>query len=107
MSGWVIATSSGESPRALTLGAAEATRFGRASYPRPLQPMPRYIAFLRALNVGGHTVKMDHLRSLFEALGFGGVESFIASGNIIFDTPSTDTVVGGLDCRSRTMTASR
>jgi len=28
------------------------------------------IAFLRAINVGGHTVKMDHLRGLFEALGF-------------------------------------
>jgi uncharacterized protein (DUF1697 family) len=51
----------------------------------------RYIAFMRALNVGGHTVKMDHLRSLFEALGFTGVESFIASGNIIFESPSTDT----------------
>ena len=53
--------------------------------------MQRYIAFMRALNVGGHTVKMDHLRSLFEALGFSGVESFIASGNIIFESPSTDT----------------
>lgn len=52
--------------------------------------MQRYVAFLRALNVGGHTVKMEHLRSLFEALGFGGVESFIASGNIIFQSSSTD-----------------
>ena len=52
--------------------------------------MQRYVAFLRALNVGGHTVKMDHLRSLFEALGFERVESFIASGNIIFDAPSKD-----------------
>ncbi|HEV7587643.1 MAG TPA: DUF1697 domain-containing protein [Longimicrobium sp.] len=52
--------------------------------------MQRYVAFMRALNVGGHTVKMDHLRSLFEALGFTGVESFIASGNIVFDSPSTD-----------------
>jgi uncharacterized protein (DUF1697 family) len=53
--------------------------------------MQRYVAFMRALNVGGHTVKMDHLRSLFEALGFEDVESFIASGNIIFRSPSTDT----------------
>ena len=52
--------------------------------------MQRYIAFMRALNVGGHTVKMDHLRSLFEALGFTGVESFIASGNIIFESESPD-----------------
>jgi len=48
---------------------------------------PRYIAFLRAINVGGHTVKMDHLRKLFEALEFANVETFIASGNVIFDSP--------------------
>lgn len=48
--------------------------------------MPRYIAFLRAINVGGHTVKMDTLRQLFAALGFLGVETFIASGNVIFET---------------------
>lgn len=47
--------------------------------------MIRYFAFLRALNVGGHTVKMSDLRAEFEALGFGHVESFIASGNVIFE----------------------
>jgi len=50
--------------------------------------MPKYFAFLRAINVGGHTVKMDYLRALFEALGFANVETFIASGNVIFDSPS-------------------
>jgi uncharacterized protein (DUF1697 family) len=50
--------------------------------------MPKYVAFLRAINVGGHTVKMDYLRGLFEALGFTNVETFIASGNVIFDSPS-------------------
>ncbi|CAA9282811.1 MAG: hypothetical protein AVDCRST_MAG93-3306, partial [uncultured Chloroflexia bacterium] len=29
--------------------------------------MPRYIALLRAINVGGHNVKMAHLRELFES----------------------------------------
>ena len=48
--------------------------------------MPRFIACLRAINVGGHTVKMDRLRQLFEALGFSGVETFIASGNVTFQT---------------------
>ena len=48
--------------------------------------MPRYIAFLRAINVGGHTVKMDVLRQQFEALGFSNVETFIASGNVVFET---------------------
>jgi len=46
--------------------------------------MTRYIAFLRAINVGGHTVKMEHLRGIFESMGFSNVETFIASGNVIF-----------------------
>ena len=46
--------------------------------------MTRYIAFLRAINVSGRRVKMDHVRKLFEALGFSNVETFIASGNVIF-----------------------
>ena len=53
--------------------------------------MPKYIAFLRAINVGGHTVKMDQLRNLFQAMGYSNVETFIASGNVIFSTPGTDT----------------
>ena len=53
--------------------------------------MPKYVALLRAINVGGHTVKMDYLRSLFEDLGFANVETFIASGNVIFDARSKDT----------------
>lgn len=52
--------------------------------------MSKYIAFLRAINVGGHTVKMDHLRDIFESLGFSNVETFIASGNVIFETKSKD-----------------
>jgi len=46
----------------------------------------RYIVFLRAINVGGHTVKMDRLRALFESFGFSDVETFIASGNVVFST---------------------
>lgn len=49
--------------------------------------MPRYIAFLRAINVGGHTVTMADLRRHFEALGYANVETFIASGNVLFDSP--------------------
>ncbi|HUG34151.1 MAG TPA: DUF1697 domain-containing protein [Anaerolineales bacterium] len=52
--------------------------------------MTRYVAFLRAINVGGHTVKMDHLRGLFESLSFANVETFIASGNVIFETKDKD-----------------
>lgn len=52
--------------------------------------MPRLFAFLRAINVGGHTVKMDDLRQLFESLGLSNVETFIASGNVIFETEKQD-----------------
>jgi uncharacterized protein (DUF1697 family) len=52
--------------------------------------MPKYVALLRAINVGGHTVKMDYLRSLFAAIGFSNVETFIASGNVIFDSKAKD-----------------
>ena len=50
--------------------------------------MPRYIALLRAINVGGRVIKMDRLRALFEALGLSEVETFIASGNVLFNSSS-------------------
>jgi uncharacterized protein (DUF1697 family) len=48
--------------------------------------MSKYFSFLRAINVGGHVVKMDALRDLFVAMGFSSVETFIASGNVIFES---------------------
>ena len=48
--------------------------------------MPRYVAFLRAINIGGRVVKMDRLRKLFEELPLTNVETFIASGNVIFES---------------------
>jgi len=53
--------------------------------------MPKYVAFLRAINVGGRTVKMEELRRIFDAIGFSNVETFIASGNVIFDSKSKAT----------------
>lgn len=50
--------------------------------------MPRYVAFLRAINVGSRVVKMGRLRALFADLGVANVETFIASGNVLFDSPS-------------------
>ncbi len=51
----------------------------------------QFIAFLRAINVGGHVVKMDALAIVFEQLGFGNVATFIASGNVIFTSTGKDT----------------
>ena len=63
--------------------------------------MPRYAAFLRAINVGGHVVKMDHLRRLFESLDLTPVETFIASGNVVFSSRSRDS--GALERRIERM----
>jgi uncharacterized protein (DUF1697 family) len=38
--------------------------------------------------VGGHNVKMDDLCKPFHNLGFTNVQTFIASGNVIFETRS-------------------
>jgi uncharacterized protein (DUF1697 family) len=51
--------------------------------------MAKYVAFLKAINVGGHVVKMETLRELFSGLKFANVETFIASGNVIFETKAT------------------
>ena len=52
-----------------------------------------WVAFLRAINVGGRNVTMAELRQVFEAAGYEGVASFIASGNIVFRTaPDQDSM---------------
>jgi uncharacterized protein (DUF1697 family) len=56
----------------------------------PMTRPSRFVAFLRAINVGGHTVTMATLRGHFEALGLSDVETFIASGNMIFTASSKD-----------------
>ena len=53
--------------------------------------MNHYTAFLRAINVGGRTVKMETLRAIFAAMGFADVSTFIASGNVLFTADSADT----------------
>ena len=50
--------------------------------------MPRYVALLRGINVGGHRIKMDRLRELFVELDLADVTTFIASGNVIFSVGS-------------------
>lgn len=54
--------------------------------------MPKYIAFLRAINVGGHVVKMETLRELFVSFGFTDAETFIASGNVVFNATGKNAV---------------
>ncbi|MCA9599916.1 MAG: DUF1697 domain-containing protein [Myxococcales bacterium] len=48
--------------------------------------MPRYVAFLRAVNVGKRTVPMARLKEELEALGFSKVSTFLNSGNAVFES---------------------
>lgn len=46
--------------------------------------MIRYAALLRAVNVGGRTVRMEELRAIFHGMGFADVRTLLASGNVLF-----------------------
>ncbi|MEO7167860.1 MAG: DUF1697 domain-containing protein [Spartobacteria bacterium] len=48
--------------------------------------MPRYIAFLRGINLGKRRLPMSRLVALFAELEFTEVATFIASGNVIFSS---------------------
>jgi uncharacterized protein (DUF1697 family) len=58
----------------------------------------RFVAFLRGMNLGGRRISNDGLRAAFEALDLTGVETFRASGNVVFDGPDG---VGGADVSAR------
>jgi uncharacterized protein (DUF1697 family) len=48
--------------------------------------MTRFVALLRAVNVGGRALPMAALRDLCEAeLGWEAVQTYIQSGNIVFE----------------------
>ncbi|MEL6804868.1 MAG: DUF1697 domain-containing protein [Bacteroidota bacterium] len=49
--------------------------------------MKQYVALLRGINVGGHRkIKMADLRHLCEKIGFETVQSYIQSGNLVFQS---------------------
>jgi uncharacterized protein (DUF1697 family) len=51
-------------------------------------PEMRYVALLRGINVAGKsTIRMPDLKECVEALGYDDVSTFIASGNVMFETP--------------------
>ncbi len=52
--------------------------------------VPRYVALLRGINLGKRRVKMDELRAHFETLNFTNVSTFIASGNVLFESRDRD-----------------
>ena len=46
--------------------------------------MARFVAFLRAVNVGGRRVEMARARAVLEHLGYDDVDSYVNSGNLLF-----------------------
>ena len=59
--------------------------------------MPAYIALLRAINVGGTgKLKMSELKAACEAAGLRRVSTYIASGNIVFESAKPASAVQGL-----------
>lgn len=59
----------------------------------------KYVAFLRGVNLGRRTVKKHELIEVFARMGFGRVETFLASGNVLFesqDTPDAEKIESAL-----------
>ena len=53
--------------------------------------MPHYVAFMRAINVAGHArVSMSDVRDAFAAAGCRKVQTYIQSGNVIFESPARE-----------------
>jgi uncharacterized protein (DUF1697 family) len=56
--------------------------------------MAQYIALLRAVNVGGTgKLPMTDLKALCEAAGFAQVQTYIASGNVMFESKESEAKV--------------
>ncbi|MBV9064141.1 MAG: DUF1697 domain-containing protein [Methylobacteriaceae bacterium] len=56
--------------------------------------MTTFIALLRAVNVGGTgRLPMHDLKAMCEAAGFLNVRTYIASGNVVFETPLSELKV--------------
>jgi uncharacterized protein (DUF1697 family) len=53
----------------------------------------KFICLLRGINVSGKKlIKMELLRGMFEQMGFADVQTYIQSGNIIFETIETGEI---------------
>ena len=68
-----------------------------------------YIALIRAVNVGGTgKLPMSELKSICEDAGFLNVQTYIARGNIVFESKASESKVKSeLEARLRTIWASR
>lgn len=63
--------------------------------------MPRCAVFLRAINVTGRFVKMAELQAAVAGLGYGEVQTFINTGNLVLDSAglTPEALAADLDAR--------
>lgn len=53
-------------------------------------PTPNYVAFLQGINVGKRQVQMTKLKSAFDKMGYSGVNTILATGNVVFYSDNED-----------------
>ena len=56
--------------------------------------MTVYVALLRGINIGNRRIKMDALRVIAEGCGFGAVQTYVQSGNLVFTSRKSVATVG-------------
>ena len=54
--------------------------------------MTTCVSLFRSINVGGHTVRMDELKDLYNSLGLKDVVTYIQSGNVVCTSDDADLV---------------
>jgi uncharacterized protein (DUF1697 family) len=67
--------------------------------------LPRFVAFLGSVNVGGNRVAMADLRAALAELGLANVATVVASGNVLFS--ADDASIVGLEQRIAAIIADR
>lgn len=51
--------------------------------------MPKYVALLRGVNIGGRTVKSADLKACFIHAGFANAQTVLATGNVVLESNKT------------------
>jgi uncharacterized protein (DUF1697 family) len=58
--------------------------------------MARFVAMLRGVNVGGNVLKMDRLRELCDEIGFKNTQTYVQSGNLVFESDHSQSALCSL-----------
>ena len=67
-----------------------------------LAHMNAFISMLRGINVSGQKkIRMMELKNLYESLGFGNVQTYVQSGNVIFDSEEKDVTKLGYEIEAQ------